>query len=192
MADIFSGLITVRPARTLGAIQAQCTLEERHQDDLVITDHPVEQGAQITDHAYKRPAEVSLRYGWNGAGLAQLVGSINPLQPDLPNGDSIVDTYQKLLELQASRIPFEILTGKRRYSNMLIKSLATTTDEKTENVLFINATCREVLIVQTQATTLPPKTSQKTPKKTAGTSKAGLKQLKPATPSPGGSVPIPP
>ena len=182
-------VINITPRRHLGPIIAQATIEERHNDELTITDHPVEQGAQITDHAFKRPAEVTLRYGWSASAFANTLATLNFTQNNI-EGASLDEIYRKLLDLQASREPFDISTGKRQYTNMLIRSLSTTTDDKTENVLFVNVTCREIIIVQTQATTLPPKNSQSKPKKTAQTIRKGVKQLTPAMPSPGGSLPV--
>lgn len=43
----------------------QITLEEIHTDELQITDHPVEQGAVISDHAFKRPAQVIITCAWS-------------------------------------------------------------------------------------------------------------------------------
>lgn len=186
--SFLTDLIDLKPRRTLGIIRAQAVLEERHTDDLTITEHPVEQGAQITDHAFKRPSEVVLRYGWSKSFLAGLLGSVSALQPNLAGGN-LDEVYKSLLQLQASRIPFDIVTGKRKYKNMLLKSLAVTTDAGTENALVVTATCVEIILVQTKATTLPPKTQQKTPKKTAAKENKGVKQTKPAVPSPGGADP---
>lgn len=190
MTFSLNDLINIRPQRALGEIIAQAVLEEKHNDELQITDHPVEQGAQISDHAYKRPEEVTLRYGWSESVLASALGSINLLTPNLAGGN-LNEIYNKLLALQASRIPFDILTGKRSYKNMLIKSISETTDEKTEHVLVVTITCRQVLIVETQAALLPPKTKQAKPKKTAATARKGTKQLVTGNPSPGGSKAIP-
>lgn len=189
MSFSLSDIISIHPQRALGPIVAQAVLEEKHSDELQITDHPVEQGAQISDHAFKRPAEVTLRYGWSPSTLSSALGSINVLSPNLLGGN-LKDIYQKLLDLQISRVPFTILTGKRQYSNMLIKSISETTDEKTENVLVVSITCREVLIVQTQVTVLPAQAKQAAPKKTAQTAQKGVKQLVPGKPSPGGVHPI--
>ena len=44
--------IFVRP-RSIGGFTADVTIEERHEDSLVVTQHPVETGSSIADHAYK-------------------------------------------------------------------------------------------------------------------------------------------
>ncbi|MFA9439399.1 phage baseplate protein [Uliginosibacterium sp. sgz301328] len=191
----FAGLITIAPKRSIGAFTAQVTMEEVHQDDLQITEHPVETGASITDHAFKRPAQVTIRCGWTNSSMTSLIGAAQGLLSAITGGsavgkDYVSGIYEQLLALQASRVLFDIVTGKRDYQNMLIQSLAVTTDVATENALMVTMTCREVIIVKTQSTTLPDVSQQATPWKTAGTVDMGTKSAIPATPSPGGSVPI--
>jgi hypothetical protein len=160
---------------SLGSFSLYVTLEERHHDELVITDHPVEQGAAISDHAYKKPSELTMTIGWSNSSLA----SIGTLQ----FGNYSRSTYQDLLALQKQRIPFDISTGKRKYSNMLIQSLDTTTDAKTENSLIATLHCREVIIVQTTTTQLQPAANMASPQKTAATSNTGTKQPQATTTS---------
>lgn len=59
--------ILIKPARTIGPIIAQVTIQEVHQDTLEITDHPVEMGAVISDHAFKRPAELTITCAWSNS-----------------------------------------------------------------------------------------------------------------------------
>ncbi len=162
------------PVRSIGGIQAQCTIEEVHQDQLQITDHPVELGASISDHAFKLPVQVDVTIGW-GAGQVQPLAQI----------------YQRLLALQASAKPFSILTGKRKYRNMLITSISVTTDADTENVLLVRVSCREVILVQTQVTALPAGATPADPSATAAPQNSGTVQ--PQTPSSvpaGGALPV--
>lgn len=147
------------PLRMIGTIMPGVTVEELHRDDLVITDHPVERGAAISDHAFKLPATVEMRCGWS----------------DTQGGPGYVqEVYQTLLDLQAEREPFAVYTGKRAYNNMLIRSLAVSTDEKSETALMVVCALREIIIVDTQTVS---KASQKTPSKTAGEANTGTKSL---------------
>jgi hypothetical protein len=119
---------------------AQVTVEEDHDDELTITEHPVEQGAAITDHAYKRPAELRMRVGWSQSG-------------GLPVDNAVADVvtlYEDILTLQSSRRPFSIYTGKRPYQNMLVASLRVHTDAKLEWTLLADITFRQILLVNTQ------------------------------------------
>ncbi|MNJ58493.1 hypothetical protein D3C77_541260 [compost metagenome] len=106
---------------------------------------------------------------------------------DAFGSDYVSGIYNQLLALQESRIPFDVSTGKRLYSNMLMRSLTVTTDERSEYTLMVTAVFKQVLIVETQATTLPPKDDQADPQATAETSNAGVKQVATAYPAPGGS-----
>lgn len=183
--------LQITPKGNIGGIEIQATLEELYSDVLHTTQHPVEIGAPITDHAYKRPMEVVIKCGWSNSGIDALVSTVTSLfSGDLSMTDYVGGIYSQLLALQESRQPFDITTTKRIYSNMLIVALMSRVDEKTSNVLMVTATCREMLIVETQATTLPPKENQASPQETASAENAGVKKAVAATPSPGGSAPI--
>lgn len=169
--------VLLRDGRKLGGIIPDVVVEEAHTDTLTITDHPVEQGAEITDHAFKNPAELTMRIGWSASSLA-LGGVIS----GIVNGSllkskikGVRDVYEDLLKLQASRKTFDVSTGKRFYKSMLIKSISTVTDQSTENALIVTVTLREVIIVQTKAATLKAE-NQKQPEKTAPTVDRGTVQ----------------
>lgn len=55
--------VFVRPTRSIGGVSADVTIEEVATDELEITEHPVEQGANVADHAYVRPAKITIRGG---------------------------------------------------------------------------------------------------------------------------------
>lgn len=63
---IFNIYVTA-PLALLSDIIAQATIEERHIDRIEVTDHPVEYGAQISDHAFRLPAEVTLVMAWSNS-----------------------------------------------------------------------------------------------------------------------------
>jgi hypothetical protein len=125
--------------RNIGGFIADVTIEEDHTDEVMITEHPVEQGAAITDHAYKVPAKVTVTAGWSNSSFAALG---NPFYVQL--------VYNQMLALQASLQPFSVTTGKRIYQNMLIRRISTKTDEKSENMLMASFELQEILIASTQ------------------------------------------
>lgn len=182
--------IGLTPSFSIGGIVVQAQIEEIYNDELQITEHPVEKGASITDHAFKKPVEITLRCGWSNSSLDALQGVVFDLfSGAMTGGDYVTGVYSRLLALQESRQPFDITTSKRQYRNMLIRTLGVTVDEKTANALMVTATCREVILVNTQAATLPPVTDQANPASTAETVNGGAKALVNATPAPGGAVP---
>lgn len=184
-------LLSFAPKGRIGTIEIAATLEEIHSDTLQTTEHPVELGAAITDHAYKRPCEVVIRCGWSNSTLSSFISVISSLfSGSMSASDYVSSVYSKLLALQESRVPMDITTSKRQYSNMLIAGLQVTTDQRSSAVLMVQATCRQIIIVKTQATTLPAKEDQANPASTAGIEDTGFKQCRPATPMSGGAVPV--
>jgi hypothetical protein len=150
--------------RSIGGFVADCTLEEDHEDTIEISDHPVERGAEITDHAYKRPPSVVITVGYSNSSLLALG---NPFYVNL--------VYQAFLDLQESLEPIIIFTGKRVYEDMLIKRISTKTDEKTANSMILTVECRNVQLVSTEtvAKGVGPTSSMKDPVNNAGVSNVG-------------------
>lgn len=174
--DILSTLFH-QQSRKIGLIVPSVVVSEKHSDTLEITEHPVEIGAAVADHAYKRPSEVVMEVGFSGGG--SLLDFVDTSSIGLSLGLSPQETYQELLDLQSSRIPFDVVTGKRLYSNMLIRALEVTTDKTTENVLSAVLTLREVLITQTQQITVANKSDMKDGASTSAVANAGTKTTKP-------------
>lgn len=166
--------VLVTPTRGFGptsaSFQADAVIEERHEDTLVITDHPVEQGSVITDNAYKNPATVDVTFVWSGG------------SPQNSSGDNLFlqTLYQKLLQLQASRTLLQVFTGKRVYKNMLAEVMGVDTDRSTENALRVRVTFREVLLVTTQLVQIPDQANMLLPQSTAPVQNLGPQQLGPA------------
>ena len=166
------------PYRQIGGIVAQVTIEEEHLDELEITQHPVEQGAAITDHSFKKPARLVVRVGWSRSGGPRFLGAQ-------------FGVYAQLLSLQASRQPFSVYTGRRVYGvpnpNMLISSIEVITDEKTAHALMATVRMQEVILVSTQtvdlstATGLGTSGNQLMPQSTAQTVGLGDQVPKPTT-----------
>lgn len=159
--------------RSIAGYIPNVVVEERHLDRLTITQHPVEQGAAITDHAFVNPARLLMRCLWSNAGTG-VIGSLFGI-----GLNSIQDVYDNLLKLQADRNVFDVVTGKRSYNNMLLESLMVTTDRNSENILEVTAQFQQIIIVQTSALTLQGlnSTSVADPKTASGISSVGNKNL---------------
>lgn len=191
-AQIGLNAILVKPKRGIGTIIPQVVIEEIHNDRLEITDHPIAQGAVISDHAYKRPAELVIRCGWsNSPSISGLVdglvgavtGTVDGVQA-LVTGNTtqqVRDVYKALLALQEKREPFDVYTGKRVYSNMLIYGLTVTTDKQSENTLMVLANLRQLIMVSSQTINVntTPKSSMADPGANAGVVSNGQVRLAP-------------
>lgn len=149
----------VAPVRRFQNFTDFVILEESHDDSLDITEHPVLNGVAIADHAYKKPADVTIKFLYSA------------------KNKDLWAVYNDLLELQKAGELFDVSTGKRDYSNMILAGLQVSTDAQTENALSVTCNFREIMLATAQATTLPPRENQKMPNKTASAKKAGDKNL---------------
>lgn len=191
-----SNLINLVPADQIGTISVDATLEEIGTDLLQITEHPVEAGANITDHAFYRPAELVMHCGWTNAkgALSLLTGGIGGNQTfsggSLIKDDFVSSIYSQLLALQQSLQPFTVVTTIRSYNNMVITSLSLTRDQKTAQALMVTVTLRQIIIVSTSNTTLAPAADQANPASTSQTINYGNQALvNNPIPSPQGALP---
>lgn len=155
------------PMRAIGSIIPDVVISEGHSNDLAITDHPVETGAAISDHAFKLPSRVIMRCGFSNS-TAGTEGYVQQV-------------VQMFKSLQASRDPIDVLTGKEFLQGMLVERLAYETDENTENSLILIVGLRQIILTQTQ-TTGASKASQAMPEKTAVSTDIGTVQLIPGAP----------
>jgi hypothetical protein len=160
--------LTNAPYRSIGGIIADVTLEEQHNDASTSTNHPVEVGAAITDHVYTEPAELVIHAGWSDSGNYD--GYIN-------------DVYARLLQLKAARQLLNVYTGKRSYTNMLLLNVTTMSDAANAYSMMVVCRLKQVIVVSTSSTTLPPTANQATPANTGAAQASGTQQTSPATAS---------
>lgn len=154
--------------RSMGGLVFDAVFEETHQSDLEVTDNPVETGVVVSDHAYMNPLSVTLSAGVSDVVLNQ----INTTDAFASDASRSKKAFELLTDLQKKAEPFDLQTGLKLYKNMICKSIRTSQDKDTANVLVFEATLREVLIVYTQAVKYPPR-------KTGGTKRqAGAKKDK--------------
>ncbi|MDU7099356.1 MAG: hypothetical protein E6314_13615 [Enterobacter sp.] len=173
--DILSAIFR-RQSRRIGILIPSVVVSEKHSDALEITEHPVEKPTTnsasgfIADHAYKRPSEVLLDF-------------IDTSSIGLSAGLSPKETYQKLLDMQLERVPFDVVTGKRVYTNMLVRAIEVTTDKTSENVLNCTLTLREVIITQTKNVTVADKSDMQDGVSTSAVQNSGTKSTTPVNES---------
>lgn len=168
MADVGAIFIMDR-ARSIGAIVPDVVVREVQNDFLRITDHPVEKGAAISDHAFKVPSEIEMRVGFSNS---------------TGGSETYVDeAYEAFLVLQKKREPFSVVTGKRAYKDMLISAISVETDQATEHALIATIGLREVIITSTQTTAAasksPDDAKQAAPETTGSIKDGGTRSLSP-------------
>lgn len=152
-----------RPGVEIGSLIPDVLIREVGRDTLITTDHPVETGAAITDHAFKLPAEIEMVLGWSDS-TGGYVGYSD-------------EAYEMMLAIQEKRELISVSTGRRNYENMLPVGIQQTRDEATANVLMCALRLRQIIIARTQ-TTSAPTSAQANPAKTGSTVDVGQQSLK--------------
>jgi len=116
--------VTLPTSQTLYAFDADIQIE--HEQQLRRTEHPVQTGASISDHAFIVPAHLIL-----DVGMSDVMDSYYKPSTWQGSPSKSVSAYQTMLALQFSRIPFSITTRLRTYSNMVVLSLSPRESVKT-------------------------------------------------------------
>lgn len=148
------------------AFDFDAVLRESHESEISITENPIEGGSPVHDHAVILPKHLEL----------EGIVSDNPMPSGgaavFGDGRRSVTAFEMMVNLQESREIFTVLTGLRRYPNMMLKKLSAATDAGSAEVLSFTASLQEVRIVNTEIVTVPPrkpgKTTRQAPKKTDG------------------------
>ncbi len=121
-------------------------LHAEHAHELRRTEHPVQTGANITDHAYKLPARVVLEIGMSDA-----MDSYQPNGWESASSKSVA-AFQTLLDLQRSRQLVTLTTRLATYENMLVESVSATDTSKTLYGLRATVTFSEIFLATATAT----------------------------------------
>ncbi len=138
---------------------------ETHYSTLEVTENPVESGASITDHAYVKPYRVTVSAGISNTPLGPVSGQFGD------GAERARTAYQALLDLQATREPFDVQTGLKLYSDMVCTSIGTQQDPRTPEVLDFVAELRQIIIVTTEVVTYPARAAG------SATNQAGKKNV---------------
>ncbi|MDR0489703.1 MAG: hypothetical protein LBH28_00455 [Oscillospiraceae bacterium] len=143
---------------SIGGLVFDAVLKTDHTSKLTATSHPIENGANITDHAFIDPAEISIEIGMtdcNGVGVSD-------------------DMFKSLQDLQKSRDPLTVVTRFKTYKNMLIMSMSVPDDFTTMNALKAMLMLREIPVVGTATVEVSERASGQESK--TGTTNSGTVQ----------------
>jgi hypothetical protein len=100
-------------------------LRLHHEQRLHATEHPVQNGAAISDHAFILPSRVTLEVQFSDAMDSYLSGQYTGYR------SKSVSAYQTFLNLRNLRIPLILTTRLDTYFNMLLEEIISDEDERT-------------------------------------------------------------
>jgi hypothetical protein len=146
-------------------------LKSTHTSRLTITQHPVQTGSAITDHAFLEPRELTMDIGMSNVATSFVNGQFS-------GGYSrSVQAFKILKSLQQSRIPVQIHTRLNLYENMLVETITAPDDYRSLDALHCTVTFREILVATVSTVNISAK-----PLVTDGTSRG---QAQPTNPGAG-------
>ena len=96
-----------------------CVILVDHEQRLRKTEHPVQTGAAISDHAFIEPARLSLDVGMSDA----MDEYMKPPSFAGQSQSKSVNAYQTMILLMFARQPLTITTRLRSYDNMIIENV---------------------------------------------------------------------
>lgn len=137
-------------------VEFDATLSANHQSTATITNHPVEEGADVTDHIRDESDTLTI----NG-----IVSNDPPIalksfraKPSRRGGDPrsrAEDAYEELRRFKKEGRLLKVTTKLRDYTNMAISSVSTVQDNKTGEITNIVLSLQEIVIAFTQTVAAP-------------------------------------
>ena len=140
-----------------------CAITEDHTVDNEVTEHPVEKGADITDHVRARPVVVTLEGVVSDTPIGAIAGQRGARDDNgrLENSPSD-DARAWLLDIRNRREPVSIETSLGGYTDMLLESLSFPRSAQDGDSLYFRVTFRQASFVTNERTvirTSQPRTS---------------------------------
>ncbi len=146
-------------------IEFDATIVAAHDGTATITKHPVESGANVTDHIRREPETLNLEVIVSDTPLI-FVASINA-RPSVPGGNPVtraVDAYEFIKRIKDQGKTVTVSTRLRDYPSMAIASVGVTQDKDTGNIVRFRIGLEEITIAETGTKPIPePVNASRTP-----------------------------
>jgi hypothetical protein len=164
MADL---AIVYRPDGTsIDALRLDAALRETHTHEAEATEHPVEKGANITDHIRQKPDGLTIEGVFTNTQLSE-----DGVTRAIETGGVIFETtvladeesragavgyaeacYRKLVEAKEAGKLVSVVTGLRSYDNMAITSITVPRDATIGDAVQFTIVLKQIIIVSTRLT----------------------------------------
>lgn len=161
--SVFAGGSGTREGLAADAIELDTTLTESYAGGATVTDHPVEEGSDITDHVRRNPETVDIT-GWVSNYPIVFLRSISTpgaavgAQPVLPGTNRFrraEAAFEFLRGIKDAGLTVDVITTLRTYENFAITSLTVSRDKDSRNILDLGLSLREVQVAITEQVEAP-------------------------------------
>lgn len=155
-------------------IELDIIVSESTNTSSTVTSNPVENGSDVNDNIIINPMTFSISGIVSDTKVAPF-GGLNTLESFASESTPSKDAWEDLLELQANRVPFTLITNLKAYDNVVLENLATTQDKETSNSLNFTANLVEIIFVGSEVLTAEKFNEQDTADQTVPNTEGGLK-----------------
>jgi hypothetical protein len=136
----------------VAAIEFDVVVSEAHDAEVEVTEHPVEQGADITDHARVKAVTLTIEGIVSNTPLADSLRLENGQPKEFPwqAPGRAQDIYLQLRDLKDARQLVTVATQRGTYTNMVITRLNVPVTPQTGEALRFTITFKQVRLVKTE------------------------------------------
>jgi hypothetical protein len=147
--------ITYHPTqKSIGTVVVDAFLSETYQFDNDVTEIPVEEGVNVTDHVVEKPVRIQISAFIGQAEFAAYTGEI-PSDLQSLNGidkkQRIMQMYKELRKIKSDKKPVTVVMGLDTFKNMVVTSFNIGRDAETGADLSFDMSLTEVKIITSQS-----------------------------------------
>jgi hypothetical protein len=139
-------------------VEFDASVSEAHNDEVEVTEHPVEDGSDVADHIRKLPNVITIEGLITNTPIIFLasIQAESPVIGDLkPTHDRVETGYAKLREFQDAGILVDVITSLRQYTDMVLLTVGVQRDTLNGNVLNCIMTLRKLKKAKALTVDLP-------------------------------------
>lgn len=159
MGQVFNFIFGIRRAQ-IGTISVDASMRESHEARSEVTKYPIEEGADQTDHVRLLPLSFSMDGVISDSpigyvGINAVTGMVETTMSLFGNSSRSKDAYEALMELRDTREPFDVVTGLRVYSNMILEDFVVNRTARTGQAMHFRARLIQIEVARTVRVAAP-------------------------------------
>ena len=141
---------------SLGGYIFDAYLRVSHNRRMAVTQHPVETGAAITDHAYLEPVTFDIEIGMTDTTMGKIpsqFSGLNLLYTNSSIKSRSVKAYDLLVEMQKTRVPYEFVCRYGTFK-VVVEDINPIDDYTTKYALRANVHLRQIIMTASSSKTI--------------------------------------
>ncbi len=150
-------LILGQEKAQIGLVRMDASIEEVHRKSNVVTEHPVEDGANIVDHIRRLPDEITIDgvVTQTPVVIGATLFAENPIEFQNRTTERVGRAYDELERIMNEGELIDVITTFKEYSNMALLDLSVVRNARNGNVMRATMRLREVRTAVSEQLTVP-------------------------------------